>query len=349
MTHQDLPPTIDHPAAWRGDELFSRADWSSVLQPEEIAELDQVLASENRSEPWETRLADATPLGRLGERLSRLRTDLEQGSGACMIRGLPLERYSEEQVRRLFWTIACRIGTPVTQSPAGERIFSVRDEGYQIGHPKARGPNTRKRLSFHTDRCDVIGFLCLQQARTGGENQLVSSMTLYNELRTRFPDQLRVLMQPFYYARHNVDTANDKPWCRQPIFSFCKGFFACSYLRVLIDRAYAMEGLPNMTEEQVRALDCLEELASDPSLHVTFRQQPGDLLFLNNWVTLHRRNEFEDHPDPPRRRHILRIWLSVPNSRPIDPLFADSYGATEAGAIRGGMRAALPDDRPRAS
>jgi hypothetical protein len=62
------------------------------------------------------------------------------------------------------------------------------------------------------------------------------------------------------------------------------------------------------------------------------------LVLLNNLVTLHRRNEFEDHPEPERKRHILRLWLSTPNSRPLDPAFAPTFGATRAGAIRGGMR-----------
>ena len=39
---------------------------------------------------------------------------------------------------------------------------------------RSRGPNTRKRLSFHTDRTDVIAFLCLRQAKAGGENDVVS-------------------------------------------------------------------------------------------------------------------------------------------------------------------------------
>jgi hypothetical protein len=85
-------------------------------------------------------------------------------------------------------------------------------------------------------------------------------------------------------------------------------------------------------------LDFLEQVAEEPKLHVRIRQRPGDILLLNNWVTFHRRTEFLDHSDPARKRHILRIWLSVPNSRPIDPLFRENYGATEAGAIRGGMR-----------
>ena len=95
-----------------------------------------------------------------------------------------------------------------------------------------------------------------------------------------------------------------------------------------------------MSDLQREALDYIEQLADDPSLHVSFRQQAGDVVFLNNWVTLHRRSEFVDHTNPDRKRLLLRIWLSVPNSRPLDPRFAGSYGTTQAGAIRGGMRPA---------
>ena len=73
-------------------------------------------------------------------------------------------------------------------------------------------------------------------------------------------------------------------------------------------------------------------------MHLRIRQQPGDILLLNNWVTLHRRTAFKDYEEREKKRHLLRVWLSVPNSRPIDPLFQDNYGATEAGALRGGMR-----------
>ena len=96
---------------------------------------------------------------------------------------------------------------------------------------------------------------------------------------------------------------------------------------------------PLQSSERVRdILDLMEELADGPRLHHSFYQEPGDILFINNWVNLHRRTEFEDWPEPDRRRHIFRIWMSVPNSRPLDPLFLDNYGAVEAGALRGGMK-----------
>lgn len=328
---------LNIPAAWKGKELFSREDWLYHLTADDLAALDRYCDQVSGRAPEEISKREID-LGHLGEQLSQIQFCLEHRSGACMIRGLPVVRYSEEQARQIFWAMALHLGTPLSQSAEGERIFSVRDEGYRMGEAKARGPNTRKRLSFHTDRCDVIAFLCLRQARSGGENQIVSSVTLYNEMSHRHPELTEVLLKPYYYQRHNVDAGNEKPWCRQPVFSFWEGTFAGCFLRVLIERAYASEELPDMTALQREALDTLEEVAAEPEIHVTFRQEPGDILLLNNWVTFHRREEFEDHSDPALRRHLLRIWLAVPNSRALDPIFRDNYGATEAGAIRGGMR-----------
>lgn len=335
----NLPGPFLIPAAWRGTELFRRDDWLVELQEHDLREIDTAVQGiERTGVPVVKTTAADFPLPRFGQVLATIQDRLETGSGACMIRGLPVEKYSEQQLRQICWGISQHLGTPVSQSASGERIFSVRDEGHQPGEAQTRGPNTKKRLNFHTDRCDVIGFLCLRQAISGGDNQLVSSVTLYNEMRARWPESAQVLMEPFYYQRHNVDTGNQLSYCRQPIFSFFNGHFAASYLRVLIDRAAAMPDIPDMTAAQLEALERLESLAFDPALHVTFRQHPGDMLFLNNWITFHRRDEFEDAPQPELRRHLLRIWLAVPNSRPLDPLFAANFGATSAGAIRGGMR-----------
>ncbi|MCA9213240.1 MAG: TauD/TfdA family dioxygenase [Planctomycetales bacterium] len=329
------------PAAWRGDELFTRNDWKFDLTDDETAELQRALASCEQ-----LRIEEITPknfrLDRLATKLWAVQNALENGSGGCRVRvfdddRFPVSQFTEDQLKRLFFGLAQYVGTPVSQSAAGERIFSVRNEGYAENDPRSRGPNTKKKLSYHTDRCDVIAFLCLKQAKSGGENHVVSSVTLYNEILKRRPDLLSVLMEPFYYKRHNVDTGNNKPYIQQPVFSIYAGHFAANILRVLIDRAYEMPELPNMTDLQREALDYVEELADDPELRVSFRQEPGDLLLLNNFVTFHRRTEFEDYEDPTQRRHLLRIWLSVPNSRPLDPVFAGNYGTTEAGAIRGGM------------
>ena len=332
-----MPDLIDTPAAWYGDELFERPDWEFVLSPSDIAELSAAAVESTQSQLSEIS-KESFPLPNLSVRLERLQKSLETGSGATAVRGFPIDQFSPEITERAFWGFLQHLGTPLSQSAKGERIFHVRDERFGADDARTRGPNTRKRLSFHTDRCDVIAFLCCQQAKSGGENHFVSSATLYNEIAKRRPDLLTQLMQPYFYKRHNVDRGNQSPFCRQPVFSFCEGHFAGCFLRVLIERAYQSPDLAGMSDLQRAALDFVEELADDPALHARFRQQPGDLLLLNNWVTFHRRTEFEDYEEVAKRRHLLRVWLSVPNSRPIDPLFKDNYGATEAGAIRGGMR-----------
>lgn len=328
---------IDHPGLWRGEELWGRDDWEVNLSGAEIHQLKSAVEDCAGKED-DSITKDDFVLGSLAGRLEAVQRQLEEGAGFAFVRGLPPDQFDEDQLRRVFWGIAVHLGMPVSQSAAGERIFSVADAGYAPEDARSRGPNTSRKLSFHTDRCDVIGFCCHRQAKSGGENFIVSSMALYNELLERRPDLLAVLREPFYYLRHTVDGGNDQPWCRQPVFSFCEGHFAANLLRVLIDRAHAHPELPDLTAEQIEALDTVEALANDPVLHATFRQEPGDMVFLNNWVTLHKRSAFEDWPEPERRRHILRIWLSMPNSRPLDPMFADNYGAVEAGALRGGMK-----------
>lgn len=319
---------VNHPCVWRGPEIAARSDWAQQISSDEQQEFNHLASGGSM---------DVAP--QLQKRCHSIQDSLETGCGGVHLRGLQVADLEPEAIRDAFFKMSEVIGQPLSQSAQGETIFSVRNAGYADDDPRARGPNTRKKLSFHTDRCDVIGFLCIRQARSGGENQVVSSAALFNEVLGRRPDLLEVLMQPFYYQRHNVDTANQAPYTKQPIFSFQEGYFAANFLRVLIERAHSNPDLPDLSVSQREALDCLESIAAEPQMHYTFRQQAGDLLFLNNWVTLHRRTEFEDFENLEQRRHVLRAWLSMPNSRPIDPLFAGNYGDTRAGAIRGGMRA----------
>ena len=332
---------------WSAPELLDRPEWNHRLEAEERQELLDLLAAHGPVDelPGDARAADATEvaafqLPMLSERLAAIQQQLETGAGAVRVRGFPIEDLGEAEARFLYWAMAVHLGTPVSQSARGEHIFSVRDAGLADSDPRSRGPNTRKRLTFHTDRADVVGFLCLHPARNGGENEISSSMAVHDVIARTRPDLLEVLKQPFYYLRHTVDTGNDLPWCRQPVFSFHDGYFACCLLRVLIERAHRHPDLPDLTDEQIEALDLVESIADEERHKVVFRQERGDLIWLNNWLILHKRQAFTDWEEIEKRRHILRLWLSMPNSRPLDPLFVDNFGAVDAGAIRGGIRAA---------
>jgi len=300
-----MPALIEHPAAWKGEALGKDRSWVS-----EFGKLDT----------------------------AAIQDELENGLGVVLLRNFPLQGHDKDSAREAFRQWCSGLGTLLSQNETGDTLFDVSDAGFGKDDPRTRGPNTNKKLSFHTDRCDVIGFLCWKQAQSGGENELVSSMQLYNEIAQRRPDLLEILMQSFVYKRHTVDLGNEQPYCEQPIFSFRDGHFACSFLRVLINRAHADPELPDLTEEQIEAMDFLESVAEEPGMSHRFRQEPGDVLLLNNWVTLHRRSAFVDHDDPSEKRRLFRAWLSMPNSRPLDPRFEANFGAVGAGEVRGGFR-----------
>jgi hypothetical protein len=265
-----------------------------------------------------------------------IRIDLEKGSGICRPGRVP-EQMLTKSAEDWFLALARKIGTPVSQSADGDLVLSIRNESYDGNDSRTRGPNTNRKLGFHTDRCDVIGFLCLQPAKIGGENHVVSSPRIEKIIRKEKPDLHAVLCRPFPYKRHVVDNGNNLPFCQQPIFSWKDNHFACSYLRVLIERADQDPECPNLSSEQRDSLDFFDSVCERETLQTRFTLKRGDLLFLNNWTTLHRRTAFEDFEEPEKQRHLLRVWLSVPNSRPLDESFRANFGATEAGAVRGGM------------
>jgi alpha-ketoglutarate-dependent taurine dioxygenase len=56
-------------------------------------------------------------------------------------------------------------------------------------------------------------------------------------------------------------------------------------------------------------MQLLESIANDPRFYVEMDFQPGDIQLLNNARILHSREAYEDHDEPERRRHLLRLWL----------------------------------------
>ena len=253
-----------------------------------------------------------------------------------------LGQQSEEETKNWFLEFCRKIGTPLSQSEQGDILLSVRNQSLDENDSRTRGPNTNKKLSFHTDRCDAIGFLCLKPAKSGGENQIIQSEKVEKIIHKEQPHLHNILYQKFPYKTHTIDQANLPLYCEQPIFSRKDGYFACSYLRVLINRADQDPGCPYLSIHQKEALDFLDSVCEREELQTRFTLKRGEVLFLNNWTTLHRRTAFEDFSNPKQRRHLLRVWLSMPNSRPIDESFLANFGAVGAGELRGGIKK-LPD------
>ena len=85
-------------------------------------------------------------------------------------------------------------------------------------------------------------------------------------------------------------------------------------------------------------MDLLDELAASDTFRLDMDFQPGDIQFLHNHQILHARTAYEDYPEPERKRHLLRLWLSAPNGRELPAALAARYGEVTVGKIRGGIR-----------
>ena len=346
-----LPPPQLGPAAWLGAEQAARSDWIETLDDADIAELEAAMrAFIARGGDVAARLggitADDFPLARLGPRLRALRTQLLQGRGFALLRRLPVERCSTTEAATLFMGLGAHLGRARSQNAQGHVLGHVRDLGLASSDPHVRLYQTSERQTFHTDSCDIVGLLCLQEARSGGDSLLVSALTLFNELRRTRPDLAARLLRPMAHDRRGEVPAGQQPFFMIPVLSWHAQALTVFYQRQYVDSAQRFEAAPRLQPADVEALDAFDALAEDPRLHLRMRLAPGDIQFVHNHVLLHDRTAFEDHAEPQRRRHLLRLWLAAPGARELPPAFAARYGALTVGDRGGivvpGMRLTVP-------
>ena len=337
-TLSDLPDRLEGPAAWTGPDLAAAPDsWRRTLSEADVAEL--VAAAESYRETGRDIgeiSADAFPLPTLGPRLQEMRAALIHGVGVQLISGLPVERLDRWTAAAIFCGIGAHLGKARSQNAEGHILGHVRDVGRDPDDPNARIYQTAARQTFHTDSADVVGLLCLREAKEGGDSLLVSAEAIYNRMRADHPDLLPLLFEGLATDRRGEVPEGAKPWMEIPPLNWHEGRLTVFYQRQYIDSAQRFPEAPRLTEAHVAALDAFDALADDPALHVTMRLAPGDMQFVYNHAMLHDRTGFTDWPEPDRRRHLLRLWLSMPGDRPLPDCFRQRFGSIAIGD-RGGI------------
>lgn len=329
---------VESAADWRGAEMVQRTDWIHTFTPDEIAEIEA--ATEHAlaaGKTIPTLRKEDFPIPRVADRLAQARDVLENGPGIYQFRGINIEGYDKSVLRLMYWGIGLHMGTPVSQSKDGDLLGDVRDVGVDVNSPQGRGYKSNQRLTFHTDTCDVVGLFVLRIAKSGGLSLLASSTAIHNHLARTRPDLLEVLYQPFTWSWQTQEPKGELPYYQQPLFSMKDGKLSCRYVRVHITSAQRFPEVPRLTPLQIEALDTFDKCAWSEDFHFSFMFKPGDLQFVNNHVALHSRTAFEDFPEEDRRRHLLRMWLSVPNSRPLSDALSTIYQDRRGGAVRGGF------------
>jgi len=332
--------------AWRGDELAASSDWIRILTTPELNELDAALRSvQGRGLAWRDMTREDFSIPRLAVSLAEVRRELEDGRGVVLLRRIPVERYTEDELRIIYWGLGLHAGTPRYQNPKGELIGDVRDENRLYGAVReavatgeVRSSRNKARsagpLRFHTDRVDVVTLLCVRPAASGGISKIASAVAVHNTILARRPDLHALLCQPYYHTRQG-EAGGEARYYAMPLFATRDGRFTSQYSRTFVEAAQRIPEVPRMTAAQDEALDLWAEVCEE--LCYTMDMRPGDVQLLNNHVVYHARTTYEDDPTPGRDRFLMRLWLSMPNSRALPEGYETLWGSIEAGALRGGI------------
>ena len=315
-----LTQKITGPAAWRGCDLAGDPSWVHHLSSQAIQAIDAALAgikARKLSFPHFSR--EDFPLPELDADFRQYADTLENGRGFLVLRGLPVHRYTDDEINILYYGIGLHLGVPVRQNPKGDLLGTVMN----VGDPTqktTRVYETNLYLPYHSDPSDVVGLLCLRRARTGGLSSLVSVAAVYNEILAQHPEFLGLYYRPMYFAH----LCEPQP-SLSPIFSVHEGKLSCRYLRQYLELGHEIRNQP-LSRVEIEALDLFDATIHKAHIRLDMMLEPGDLQFANNYAVLHSRTEFEDDPDPALHRKMLRLWLKMPNARALAPEFPGRNG-----------------------
>lgn len=320
-----LKQPLTGPAAWRGSDLAGDTSWIHQLSPETIAALDAALTQvKQRGLSFPQFNREDFPLPpQVQQQLLAHADELENGKGFLVLRGLPVERYTDEDINIVYYGLGLHMGQPVRQNPRGDLLGLVMHVG-DASQKTTRVYETNLYLPYHSDPSDVVGLLCVRKAKSGGLSSLISVAAIYNEILRTHPEYLGLYYRQWYFEH----LCEPQP-SLSPIFSFHEGKLSCRYLRQYIELGHEIRKLP-LSAVEIEALDLFDQMINDPALKLDMMLEPGDLQFANNYAVLHSRNGFEDYEAQEQRRKMLRLWLKMPNARQLAPEFPGRNGFPEA-------------------
>lgn len=333
---------------WYGQDMAQRTDWLHQL---EGGQIDEIEAAIERIHALRIDIIDVSqddfPLPTLGPKLSQIRRDLVDGRGFALIRGIPVDRWSREDVALAFWGIGRYLGEAIMQNRKGHVLGHVTDIGVDAANPRFRGYQSAAELIPHTDiASDLVALLCLRPARAGGLSMIASASAIFNEILERRPDLAKTLMQAFYIDRREEIPEGKDPYYQLPVFNRHRGKTTVCYIRRFVESAQRFDDVPPLSSAQIEAMDLIDELSKSDAIRLDMDFRPGDIQIVNNLTTLHARTAYEDWPEPERRRHLLRLWFAVSDGWPLPSAYFERYNADAHGRPRG---VTVPGVKPVAS
>jgi alpha-ketoglutarate-dependent taurine dioxygenase len=335
-----LNSPIVSPACWTGASLRAREDWIYTLSTLERDELQRALEA----------VASATVSGfdlgqfvlpKLSLRLKQMRHEVLHGTGLVLLRGLPVEDHDEASVAKMLWGLGLYLGVAQPQDAAGSLLHHVRDTGVSVaGRDDVRTYETKEAQPWHNDGGDIFMLLCREVAAAGGESFVASAYTVFNSVLERDPSLARTLQEAFHFDARGQQLAGLGRVQTVPIFTWHLNRLYTLHKRHYIEHAQRFDEVPPLTTLQRDALDAFDEVCDDPEIHLEFALQPGDIEIGHNFTVLHRRGAFDKSASKHSRRHMLRLWLGLPDGWPLPECYRETREFGPLFAVRDASSAA---------
>lgn len=341
---------FEGPSVWTGADLQADQSWRWQWQAAELAEIGAALAhAKGARADYLSVTRETFPLPTVSAKLAGVADALENGRGFVLLQGFPAQQYTDDD-RRLIWMgLGHWIGTPVSQDNNGQMMRDIQAQPGDLGakHESVKGADGGEFLSskartysngllrYHTDRTDVVGLLMARKSASGGESKVTSTAAVHNAILARRPDLLELLYQPIYRSRLGEEAGGGDEIYPLPVFGVENGKLTSHYSRTYVEAAQLVPTTPRMSDAQWEALDMLAEVANE--LAFSMMLAPGDMQLINSHITYHARSAFQDDAASGQARLLHRLWLTMPNSRPLPADHAVLWRNVGAGEPRGGI------------
>ena len=319
---------IEHPiegaSAWRRADIRTE-DYRVALSGACLDEIRRA-AGEMRAHPLPTLLRTPADfdLTNCHAAMAEVRRILKTGIRFAVIDRLPLDELGGDEATAIYWLLSSMVARPVAQKLDGTMIYNVWDTGKQaLPGSGVRPDSTNIEIRFHIDNAynttppEFVGLLCLRTAKSGGISRVLSFHTVYNRLLAEHPELLPRLYRPFWFDRQREFFEGEPETFFAPVFEegvelqptgLTRGELRARFSVHQINSGYAMKGEP-VDNEGAAALAAMLETFEQPEMSIDFEFAPGEIQFVDNRTLGHSRTEFEDWPEPGRRRHLIRLWL----------------------------------------
>ncbi|KAI0390168.1 TfdA family taurine catabolism dioxygenase TauD [Xylariaceae sp. FL0594] len=335
---EGFPEKLTGDLVWEGATLAESYDWTYVLSPEQLAEIDRALHHfRGLNQPLGAISRETFPLPTLHDELRRLSGELHNGHGFFVLRGLQVDKYTRLENIIIYAGVSTHVAPRRGRQDhkyQGEKADVVMthikdltaDSSSSLGMIGSPAYTTDKQV-FHTDSGDIVSLFALETSARGGASKLASTWRVYNEIASTRPDLIHTLAQDWDMEVFEKTDTNSPAYTKRPLlFHFPASSSSSSpdddsnkkpeRIALQYARRYFVgfgalpraTGIPPITEAQAEALDALHFLGERYCVNTDFRR--GDVQYVNNLAVFHARDGFVDTPE--KRRHLLRLWLRDP-------------------------------------